>query len=79
MIKLNYIPHYIEQNSIMQDIFTDFLKKTGITKAQLARELGVSARQVSKWQDNPPQYAIAYLELKYENKRLLSLIKNLNL
>ena len=63
----------------MQDIFTDFLKKTETTKAQLARELGISARQVSKWQDNPPQYAIAYLKLKYENKKLLSIIKSLDL
>lgn len=61
----------------MQDNFTDLLKKNNMTKTQLANELGISNRQISKWKEEPPQYAVAYLKLKLENARLLSIIKNL--
>lgn len=61
----------------MQDNFTDLLKKTDMTKTQLANELGISNRQISKWKDEPPQYAVAYLKLKLENIKLMNIIKQL--
>jgi len=39
------------------------LAQSGLTKAQLSRVLGVSPEQVSRWNNTPPRYAIAYLEL----------------
>lgn len=46
------------------------LTKAGITKAELARRLGVTANAVSKWKDSPPRYAITYLELLITYNRI---------
>lgn len=41
----------------------DIYKRAGITKAELARRLGLNAGTVSLWKDKIPLYAKAYLEL----------------
>lgn len=46
------------------------LKRAGITKAELARRLGLTASGVSKWGDVAPQYAVAYLQLLIEYNRV---------
>ena len=43
--------------------FAELLKRAGITKAELARRLGLTPNGVSKWGQNPPKYAVTYLEL----------------
>lgn len=50
--------------------FRDLLLRAGITKAELARRLGLSPNTVSKWRDSPPRYAVAYLELLIEYNRV---------
>ena len=54
-------------------MFIDFkglLKNAGITKAELARQLGLNPRTVSAWGSNPPNYAMAYLTLLIKCKAL---------
>lgn len=46
------------------------LKQAGLSQARLADNLGISQNAVSKWQGNPPKYAIAYLEQYIENREL---------
>lgn len=46
------------------------LERAGITKAELARRLGITANSISKWKGYAPQYAIAYLELLVEYNRV---------
>ena len=41
-----------------------------MTKAELARKLGISAATVSRWHERPPAYAVAYLELLIEYRRV---------
>lgn len=50
--------------------FKVLLIRAGITKAQLSREIGISARSISAWKNNPPRYAVAYLELLIEYNRV---------
>lgn len=50
--------------------FRDLLVRAGINKAELARRLGANPRTISAWKNNPPQYAIAYIELLIEYNRL---------
>lgn len=50
--------------------FDAILKRAGITKAELARRIGLTANGVSKWGSNPPRYAVAYLELLVELNRV---------
>ncbi len=50
--------------------FKDLLDFAGVTKAELARRLGLNPRTVSAWGSNPPSYAVAYLELLVEYKRV---------
>lgn len=50
--------------------FSALLARAGITKAELARRLGLTANAVSKWGDGPPRYAMAYLELLIEFNRV---------
>lgn len=56
---------------IKEKSFTELLDHTGMTKSKLARALGVTATCVSGWGNNPPRYALAYLELLKEYKKLL--------
>ena len=49
---------------------SELLKRAGLTKAELARRLGLSAGTVSKWGEDFPQYAVAYLELWIEYNRV---------
>lgn len=44
-------------------MFKLLLERAGLTKAELGRRLGLNQRTVSAWGDEPPQYAVAYLEL----------------
>ena len=50
--------------------FSILLERAGITKAELARRIGVTANAIAKWKDNPPKYATAYLELLIEYNRV---------
>lgn len=50
--------------------FTDLLKVAGVTKAALARELGLNPRTISAWGYKPPIYAQAYLELLIKYNRV---------
>lgn len=50
--------------------FVALLQRAGITKAELARRLGLTQGGISKWGDNPPRYAVAYLELLIEYNRV---------
>jgi len=53
----------------MED-FKSLLVRAGISKAQLARDLGLNPRSISHWKSNPPQYAIAYLKLLINYRKL---------
>lgn len=46
------------------------LDELGWSKARLARKLGVHVNTVTKWGDEPPEYARAYLEAVVSKKRL---------
>ncbi len=50
--------------------FTVLLAKSGLTKAELSRRLGITAHQVSVWGPNAPRYAMAYLELLVKLKEV---------
>ena len=43
------------------------LNRAGITKAELARRMGITANAISKWRGHPPQYAQTYLLLLIES------------
>lgn len=45
------------------------VKRAGLTKAEFAKEVGVSAQTVSRWGSSPPRWAEAYLELLIECNR----------
>lgn len=45
------------------------LASAGINRAELGRRLGITPRQISRWANSPPKYAIAYLELLAESKK----------
>ena len=51
-------------------MFEGLLKRAGITKSELARRLGLTANAVSRWKDDPPKYAVAYLEQMIEFNRV---------
>lgn len=57
--------------------FATLLKDAGISKAELARQLGVHPQTVTQWGINPPQYAIKAAELMVENKRLRAAVNAL--
>lgn len=48
--------------------FKDELKELGLTKSRLADELELSPEQVSRWKNEPPGYARAYLTQVKKNK-----------
>jgi DNA-binding transcriptional regulator YiaG len=43
--------------------FEQLLARSGITKAELSRRLGVTESSIYRWSKKPPGYAIAYLNL----------------
>lgn len=43
--------------------FKELLTKSGLSKRDLARELGLNVNTPSNWGEYPPPYAIAYLRL----------------
>ena len=49
--------------------FAELLARAGMTKAELARELGLTAGAVSRWGEACPRYAEAYLEKVIEANR----------
>jgi len=44
----------------------DLLKKAGLTKVKLSRNLGLHEGTASSWKGNPPGYALAYLRVYIE-------------
>lgn len=51
------------------------LKDAQLTRAELSRIAGISARQISNWNSGDiPKWAIAYLELRAKYLRLLEKI-----
>ena len=50
--------------------FSELLERAGLTKAELARRLGLGANTVGNWKEAPPRYAVAYLELWIEFNRV---------
>ena len=50
--------------------FKELLARAGITKAELARRLGINANSVGNWKDEPRPYAVAYLELLISYNRI---------
>lgn len=48
----------------------DLLERAGLTKAELARRLGLTSETVTNWRNSYPQYAIAYLELWIQYNRV---------
>lgn len=56
----------------------DYLHDLGIkSRAELARRLGLTPTTVSRWGNNPPQYAIAWLESEIRFQTLVRAIKDL--
>ncbi len=49
--------------------FAELLVRAGMTKAELARQLGVTAGAVSRWREECPKYARAFLEKVVEANR----------
>lgn len=43
--------------------FDAMLDKAKIHRAELARRMGVTPRQVSRWNNDTPKYVVSYLEL----------------
>jgi predicted transcriptional regulator len=50
--------------------FAELLRDIGYTKSRLARELEVSPEQVSRWGDEPPRYALAFIREIKKNKEI---------
>ncbi len=44
--------------------FMCMLGELGMSKRGLAKELGYSANQVTRWKDNPPVFILRYLEMR---------------
>ena len=49
--------------------FAELLARAGMTKAELARQLGLTSGAVSRWGEECPRYAAAYLEKVIEANR----------
>ena len=61
---------YANLTEDIQSMFKQLLDRAGIRKADLARRLGIKAASISKWKDDPPRYAVAYLELLIDYNRV---------
>ena len=54
------------------EVSIDYLiGRAGITKAELARRLGMSQFSTNAWRVTVPSYVVAYLELLIEYQKLL--------
>lgn len=51
--------------------FGGLLARAGLSKRELSRVLGLYPSTVTRWGDNPPQYARAYLELRARIREVL--------
>jgi len=63
----------------MIDNYSKLLKQTGLSKRDLSNHLGITDTTVYRWGNNPPKYAIVYLESLALNQTLtsaLSVISN---
>ena len=56
----------------MKPDYLDLLKQSGLKKRELAERLGRGVVSVARWQDKPPKYVTAYLEVLVENQKLKS-------
>lgn len=45
------------------------LKEAGLTKSLLSQNLGLHPNTVTLWQDNPPKYARAYVDILIRYQR----------
>lgn len=50
--------------------FRSLLSRAGMSQSELARRLGVFPSTVSGWGDDPPEYALTYLELYVSMRRI---------
>lgn len=51
-------------------VFFELLEHAGITRAELARRLGLRPNTIYNWANNAPRYAAAYLELLISYNRV---------
>ncbi len=52
--------------------FKVLLRQAEINKSELGIRLGLTKQSVSRWRDNPPQYAKAYIELLIKYNRMIN-------
>ena len=46
--------------------FNQYLEYLGLSKAEFARQIGVTPDTVSRWRGNPPKLVMLYLRERYE-------------
>lgn len=51
-------------------MFTRLVRMSGLSKIELAEVLGLDKGTVYNWQQSPPKYAVAYLELLIRYNRI---------
>ena len=54
--------------------FETLLDRAKMTKSELAERLGIAPGSISRWGNNPPKYAMAYLELALKVRELANSI-----
>lgn len=57
----------------MENVFTQLLKESGLSREQLAIAMGVQAKTTYTWNDSPPTHVISYLGLHIEYSKLVRL------